>query len=208
MNNQHKNLRERYNTIPGKIIILNDEKDFTLSADTESALTSDDEIMLRTMNEETAFTTSSRRRWLKVSTADPDRSGDEMVMDGCETENFLRNPQFLWMHGQTSEPVHTIGKILKLVKTATALYALAEYAEPEFSELAERIFQMDQAGYLPANSIGFHPLEWEPNDLGGYRFTKWELVEISKVELPANPFAIDDGAPAKSLSLTEAAELL
>src|ERR1041385_8688321 len=101
-----------------------------------------------------------------------------MVMEGAQTENFLRNPQFLWMHGQTSEPIHTLGKILKLVKTPNALYALAEYAE--ISELAERIYQMDLEGYLPANSICFHPIEWEANEHGGFRFLKWELIEISK----------------------------
>jgi hypothetical protein len=70
---------------------------------------------------------------------------------------------------------------------------------------------MDEAGYLPANSIGFNPVEWEQNEFGGNRFTKWELIEISKVELPCNPFAVDGGAPSsssRSLSVREAAELL
>jgi hypothetical protein len=70
---------------------------------------------------------------------------------------------------------------------------------------------MDIAGYLPANSIGFRPIEYEPNDFGGYRFLKWELIEISKVELPCNPYAVDDGAPSSSsrrLSVREAADLI
>jgi HK97 family phage prohead protease len=148
-------------------------------------------------------------RWLKVATSDPDRAGDEMVIEGAMTDNFLRNPQFLWSHGQTSEPVHTLGKILKLVKTSGALYALAQYATSDVSELAEKIYQMDEAGYLPANSIGFRPIEWEPNEFGGYRFLEWELIEISKVELPCNPFAVDDGAPgSRQLSLSEAVNLI
>lgn len=206
MTNKHKTLTERYKHIPGKIILSKD--DFLIASDFEQELGSDDIAILTRQNEQTEFAPDLRLRWLKVSTSDPDRAGDEMIIEGVETENFLRNPQFLWMHGQTSEPVHTLGKILKLVKTPNALYALAQYAGPEVSELAERIYQMDCAGFLPANSIGFHPIEWEQNDLGGNRFTKWELVEISKVELPANPFAVDDGAPgAKQISLVEAADL-
>ena len=208
MTNKHQNLETRYKDIPGKIIALKNGG-FSLAADHEQELTDADLLILKKQNEQTAFAPESRLRWLKVATSDPDRAGDEMIIEGADTDNFLRNPQFLWSHGQTSEPVHTLGKILKLVKTPSALYALAEYATPDVSELAEKIFQMDEAGYLPANSIGFRPIEWEPNDFGGFRFLEWELIEISKVELPCNPYAVDDGAPAsRKLSISEAAELL
>src|SRR5437588_10260122 len=155
MINTHKNLIRRYKHIPGKIILRKD--DFIIAANTEHEIDSGDLLILSKQHEQTDFTPDSRLRWLKVSTSNPDRAGDEMEIDGAETENFLRNPQFLWMHGQTQEPVHTIGKIVKLVKTSNALYALAQYTEPEFSELAEKIYQMDLAGFLPANSIGFRP---------------------------------------------------
>jgi len=207
MTNRHQNLENRYKNIPGKIIALKNG-DISLASDSEHELNDDDLLILQKQNEQTDFAPDSRLRWLKAATSDPDRAGDEMVIEGADTENFLRNPQFLWSHGQTDEPVHTLGKILKLVATPNALYALAEYADADVSELAEKIFQMDEAGYLPANSIGFNPTEWEPNEFGGNRFTKWELIEISKVELPCNPYAIDDGAPAtKQLSLFEAANL-
>ena len=208
MTNRHQNLENRYKNIPGKIIALKNDG-FALAWDSEKELTNADLTILQKQNQETTFNSASRMKWLKVATSDPDRAGDEMVIEGCITDNFLRNPQFLWMHGQTSEPVHTLGKILKLVKTPTALYALAEYAAEGVSELSDNIFEMDSAGYLPANSIGFNPIEYEPNDLGGFRFLKWELIEISKVELPCNPHAIDDGAPAtRGLSVREAAELI
>jgi len=208
MTKRHENLQSRYKNIPGKIIALKNGG-FQIAADYEQGLQESDLLILQKQNETTQFTPESRLRWLKVATSDPDRSGDEMVMGGAMTENFLRNPQFLWSHGQTSEPVHTLGKVLKLVQTPTALYALAEYATADVSELAEKIFQMDEAGYLPANSIGFRPIEWEPNEYGGFRFLEWELIEISKVELPCNPYAVDDGAPGtKSLSIREASELI
>jgi len=208
MTNRHINLEKRYKEIPGKIITLK-HGGFSLAANYDGGLGDDDLLILKKNDQQTEFAPSSRLRWLKAATSDPDRSGDEMVIEGCITDNFERNPQFLWMHGQTSEPIHTLGKIVKLIKTPTALYALAEYTEPQLSEFAEKIYQLDLGGFLPANSIGFRPLEYEENDFGGYRFTKWELIEISKVELPCNPKAIDDGAPAsRGFSVREAAEML
>src|SRR5438105_9589090 len=128
MINKHKTLISRYKNIPGKIILRED--DFMIASDYEKEIDSGDLLILKKHQEKTEFTPDSRLRWLKVSTSDPDRSGDEMMIEGAVTDNFLRNPQFLWMHGQTSEPVHTIGKIVKLVKTPNALYALAQYTEP------------------------------------------------------------------------------
>lgn len=132
-----------------------------------------------------------RRKWLKAATSDVDRTGDVLIIKGAELANFTRNPQFLWQHALTQEPVHTLGKITKLLVTDHSLYALAEYAETGTSELADKVCKMDEQGLLPANSIGFRPIEWEPNESGGFTFLKWELVEISKVELPANPQAVD-----------------
>lgn len=136
-------------------------------------------------------TPSARQKWLKAATSDIDRAGDKMLMRGLDLTNFHKNPQFLWQHGLTNQPVHTLGKIIDHHITDDALYVLAEYADAETYEFAEQIMKLDKAGYLPANSIGFHPIEWEKNTDGGFTFTKWELVEVSKVELPMNPNAID-----------------
>lgn len=208
MNNRYKILRERYRATPGKIIHRGDDP-LTLACDQPQTNDYKDIAELNKLKL-LASEDQSRLRWLKIATSDLDRAGDEMMIEGAVTSNFERNPQFLWQHGMTSEPVHTIGRIRKLVKTSSALYALAEYANANESPLAERIFKMDDAGLLPANSIGFHPIEWEPNRFGGIRFTKWELIECSKVELPCNPFAIDDGTPTKGklLSLSEAAKMI
>ncbi|HWF45043.1 MAG TPA: HK97 family phage prohead protease [Candidatus Kapabacteria bacterium] len=141
---------------------------------------------------------SSRLRWLKMATSDVDRAGDVMLLAGMDATNFLKNPQYLWQHGMSGATVSTMGTIRKLITSGNALFALAEYATEDISPLAEQIFQLDIAGFLPANSIGFRPIEWEENEAGGRTFTKWELIECSKVELPMNPNAVDSGA-AKSL---------
>ncbi len=135
---------------------------------------------------------NARTKWLKMATSDIDRVGDSLNLSGIVVDNFILNPQLLWMHGLTQEPVHTIGRIRAIALTGDALYALAEYASAELSPLAGQIAQLESAGFLPANSIGFHPIEWEANDSGGLDFLKWELIECSKVELPMNPYAIND----------------
>jgi hypothetical protein len=132
----------------------------------------------------------ARQRWLKMATESVDRAGDVLVMDGMDATNFQSNPQFLWQHGSSGALINTIGKVLDLQIANGALFALVEY---DTSDLAEQIFELDTKGLLPANSIGFRPLEWHANDFGGNTFTKWELIECSKVELPMNPEAVDSG---------------
>ncbi len=95
--------------------------------------------------------------------------------------------------------------MLELKQTKNELFALVEYAPAEISPLAEQVYQMDLAGMLPANSIGFSPIEYEANSFGGYTFTEWELIECSKVELPMNPDAVDGG---KAYSLDQATDWL
>src|SRR5436853_162172 len=110
-------LTERYKNIPGKIIPRTDVR-LTLASDSVTTVYTENEKKLQQGSDE-----HSHRTWLKIATSDPDRSGDVMVIAGVVTDNFDRNPQFLWQHGLTSEPVHTIGRIVKLFKTASALYA-------------------------------------------------------------------------------------
>ncbi len=137
-----------------------------------------------------------RLRWLTMATDSVDRAGDILLLDGMDAENFFKNPQFLWQHGASGETISTIGKVLELRVVGRAgsadLRALVEYATPDLSPLAEQVYQMDLAGILPANSIGFRPIEYEANEFGGYTFTQWELIECSKVELPMNPDAVDE----------------
>jgi len=138
-----------------------------------------------------------RCKWLKLATDAVDRAGDVLVLSGMDSTNFMKNPQFLWQHGKSGAEINTIGRILKLSVAELGpgkhvLFGYAQYA-PATNQLAESVYQMDSEGLLPANSIGFRPIEWVPNDYGGLTFTKWELIECSKVELPMNPEAVDDG---------------
>ena len=69
---------------------------------------------------------------------------------------------------------------------------------------------------LDAVSIGFNVLEdgVEPLKNGGYRFTKWEILELSLVGVPANPDAVitafkcaDSAAIRRALGVTPEADL-
>ncbi len=141
-----------------------------------------------------------RQRWLTMATSEVDRAGDILVHEGMEATNFLKNPQFLWQHGASGALLSTIGRVLDLKQTKNELFALVEYALADISPLAEQVYQMDMAGMLPANSIGFRPIEYEANEYGGYTFTEWELIECSKVELPMNPDAVDGGKSSEPLT--------
>lgn len=180
-------LHTHYASYPEKVL-RKSEGTVQLSHLSVRPLADADLTRLRAAGEEPRLT--GRMKWLKAATPDIDRTGDVLVMKGAELANFQRNPQFLWQHALTPEAVHTLGRITRLVVTDDALYALAEYADEGTSGLVDKVFKLDKQGLLPANSIGFRPIEWEPNDQGGFTFTKWELIEVSKVELPANPQAV------------------
>ncbi len=185
----HHELIEHYRARGEKLITKHGEK-LIIEQTFEKAFAGSDSATLRSLGEETNL--PPRMKWLKAATSDIDRTGDIITISGGELENFRRNPQYLWMHGKTIEPVHTIGRIVRIVRTQNVLFALAEYAPEGSSSLADKVASLDAAGLLPANSIGFHPIQWKPNEHGGITFLKWELLEISKVELPANAAAVDE----------------
>jgi hypothetical protein len=63
------------------------------------------------------------------------------------------------------------------------------WIEAEFAEgfdRADEVWRMIQAGLLDSFSIGFRSMKSEPLSGGGLRFTRWELLEISVVVVPAN----------------------
>jgi phage head maturation protease len=64
------------------------------------------------------------------------------------------------------------------------------FAPKGVSEIADETCALAKAGVLNAVSIGFRPLKSEPLRTGGQKFTKWELLELSIVSVPANPSAL------------------
>ena len=113
-----------------------------------------------------------------------DRQGEVISSDGWELTNYKKHPMLLWSHDQYSPP---IGKVEKLgFKMINGMKKLVY--QPVFhlkSEMSRLIADLVGEGWLSASSVGFKPIEMDGNT-----YTKQELLEISFVNVPANPNAL------------------
>jgi len=122
---------------------------------------------------------------LTISTSHADREGDVLVPEGALLENYRRNPIVLFAHDHYSIPV---GKTVA-IRVVAGVGLEADFVFLKDDEMAARISNAYEQGVLNAASVGFRPVEWEPLGKSGRRYTKWELLEWSIVEVPANPHA-------------------
>jgi HK97 family phage prohead protease len=136
----------------------------------------------------TKFLSTVGERQIRViaSDATPDRMGDILEPGGCQLDDFRRNPIMLAQH-DANQP---IGSWPSIQVNGGRLEALGEFAPEGVSELADEYCRLAKAGILRAVSVGFMPISYEPLRGGGLRFTKWDLVELSLVSVPANPNAL------------------
>jgi HK97 family phage prohead protease len=126
------------------------------------------------------------------STADVDRYGDVIEMEGWDLRNYKKNPVFLWTHDYKQPPV---GKAVKVGKTEKGLLFQVKFPTAEEYDFADTIYKLYLGGYLRATSVGFRDLEREPitdkeGRQTGFRYKKQELYELSAVPVPANPNAL------------------
>lgn len=128
-----------------------------------------------------------------ITTNNVDRYGDIVEPSGMDATLFLENPVFLFNHISSSD-LMPIGKCLKLDTADNGV--IGETIIHGKTELSKDALVMVQEGYLRAVSIGFMPTEWEnmPTEKGSWceprRYTKWQLLEYSLVNIPANPYAL------------------
>lgn len=126
-----------------------------------------------------------------------DRVGDRMFMNGVVLDNYLKNPIILPNHDYQSQ---AIGKSIAVNTVGNKLIFKIQFAD---TVLGNEWFYLYANKFMNASSIGFIGLEQNPNDQGGYDFTKWELLELSLVTVPCNPNAIQrafkDGKISKAL---------
>lgn len=118
-----------------------------------------------------------------ASTSVMDRQNEVVSVDGWDLKNFKKNPVMLWGHDH-SEPA--IGKVTKIYfdgegkKKSLKFQAVFQ----EVTEKARAIKKLVEDGIINSFSVGFKMLEAE-----GDTITKQELLEISVVNVPANPDA-------------------
>lgn len=121
-----------------------------------------------------------------ASTAVEDRHGEVVSLEGWDVRNFKKNPVLLWAHNHDEIAVgyaKNLKKDMSFIpvfhdKTdkARALKALYEgYVDDDGVEVPP---------VLNSFSVGFRALEMDGNT-----YTKQELLEISAVNVPANPEA-------------------
>ena len=128
-----------------------------------------------------------------ASTETVDRMGDVIMQDGWKLRSFRKNPVFLWGHNADALP---IGRVKRTRVKDGKLMATVVFATAEENPFAELVFKLFKGGFLHAVSVGFQPLEFEPLDeddtsfFSPLRFTKVDLLEISAVNVPANPEAL------------------
>lgn len=128
-----------------------------------------------------------------VSDATPDRVGDVMVPDGCDWSDYRNNPIVLANHNAE----HALGTAQVKIRNSR-IEALIDFAPKGISHKADEFCGLAKAGVISAGSVGFEPVEFEPLAGGGRRYTKWTLLEISVVSVPANPSATVIGRSATS----------
>ena len=133
-----------------------------------------------------------------------DRYGDVVSIAGWDLSNYKKNPVVLWMHRQHDLP---IGKAKVWIENQQ-LMATIKFHQDADNPQAERVWSLVKRKALRALSVGFtanekdiQPIRDENERTTGYRFLKQDLLEISVVNVPANPAALQ---VARSLDLPDA----
>jgi len=119
-----------------------------------------------------------------ASTAVIDRQGDVVEVEGWDLKDFKKNPVLQWAHDHSVLPVGKAEKIWVEGKGKSAKLMFKPVFQ-EVTEMGRAIKQLFEQGFLNAFSVGFQPV-----DADGNRFTKQKLLEISVVNVPANPEAL------------------
>lgn len=125
-------------------------------------------------------------RQIMVVASDPtlDRTKDTMSPAGCVLDNYRENNVVLASH----DPTQPIGNANVVIRN-NRVEALIDFAPAGVSAKADEYCGLAKAGVLRAVSVGFDPIESQPNKSGGFDYLKWELMELSLVAVPANPAA-------------------
>ena len=132
------------------------------------------------------------------TTSDVDRVGDIVIASGVDYSDYMHNPIVLPNHDYSSE---AIGKTLSITPKNESLVFKIQFAS---TTMGREWFYLYSNGFMSSSSIGFIPIEYKPNDSGGYTYTKIQLLEISLVTVPCQQNAnilraFEDGKISKAL---------
>jgi HK97 family phage prohead protease len=119
-----------------------------------------------------------------ASTEAVDRQGEIVEVAGWDLKDFKANPVILWGHDHSLLP---IGNATKTWVEGSGKNAklMVKIMFQEVTEMGRAVKQLVNDGVLKTLSVGFQPIDAEDN-----RYTKQKLLEISVVNVPANPQAM------------------
>jgi HK97 family phage prohead protease len=123
---------------------------------------------------------------LTITTQQEDREGDILIPEGAVLDAYRKNPVVLFSHDHYSIPVARTTSLDVIPGRGIRADFVWLKNDPD----ADRVRNAFEQGVLNAASVGFRPLAWDPLGTGGYRYTKWELLEWSIVAVPANAEAV------------------
>jgi HK97 family phage major capsid protein/HK97 family phage prohead protease len=112
-----------------------------------------------------------------ATTPKTDRDGDIVIPEGAVFELPL---PLLFNH----DPNQPIGHVIEATATKAGVEIVAKVAKDATAKIAE-IWQMIKSGLVSGFSVGFRALEAEPIETG-FKFNKWQWLELSAVTIPAN----------------------
>lgn len=136
--------------------------------------------------------------------------------DGWKLDRFNKNPVIGYNHRvysawDTKDADFVIGKGYAYVEDKKLMVDIT-FEPKEINELAEKVFQKILFGSLNAVSVGFVPVgkgAWGKGEEGPgesketYYYAGQELLEISVVNIPANPNATRKGEDPEEAELEE-----
>ena len=138
-----------------------------------------------------------------ISTADVDRDRDRVMPRGAILDNYLKNPVVMWGHSYAG-PADMIGRATNLEITDNSITADFELRPAANEADPQNIVRLLwDGGWVRTASIGFRPIEMQPNEFGGNDIKAWELLEFSLVSIPANQNALRLAAKALDSSAPE-----
>lgn len=131
---------------------------------------------------------TERTMYIKISTVNPDRSGDVVEPNGAELKNYVNNNVVAAFH-KYDRP--SIGRTISFAIGEKEIVVLMEFAAKGVNPEADMLHDLYKGGMMHAASIGFRSKNYEPIPGGGNHFKTWELYEWSLVLVPDNPEALD-----------------
>ena len=179
-----------------------------------------DKTLFRTIDPEIRKSKDSRKVTFVASDGTRDSAGTVLNQDGWDLDRFNKNGIIGYQHkvfggwDDTDNPDNVIGKGHAYVEDRRLMVDV-EFEPKEINELAEKVYQKILFGSLKAVSVGFLPVgkgEWGKGEeaAGGSKPTFYyagqQLLEVSVVNVPANPNALKKGFDTSEEELKELRE--